>query len=76
MKYLELVEILNRDMAALGQLSDQKGTFLQEIKDEKELRIQTEKKQEEFLQRTKRIVYPFYFAGGLIMIVIWYGQLQ
>ena len=39
MKYLELVEVLNRDMAALGQLSDQKGTLLQEIKDEKEMRI-------------------------------------
>jgi len=76
MKYLELMETLDRDQEALKQLSDPKAAFLQIIKDDKEIAAQKEKAAEELLVKTKKVVYPMYLVGGSIMLLIWYGQLQ
>ena len=75
MKYLELLETLDRDQEALKQLQNPKTAFLEVIKEEKEIAAQKEKDAEALIKKTKKVVYPMYLVGGSIMLLIWYGQL-
>lgn len=74
MKYDELVETLNRDTKALEHLSGKRGAQLQLYKEEAEVTLETEKKQDEVLGSVKRVVWPLYLVGFLVVGLIWVGE--
>jgi hypothetical protein len=49
---------------------------LQVFKDEKAIAQEREEKQDEFLTKTKRVVYPLYLIGAVVITLIWIGESQ
>ena len=76
MNYNELLEVLNRDTEAMQRLSGAKGSQLKIVQDEKEMAAQLVKEQDELIRKTKRVIYPFYFIGGTVAVLIAYGKYQ
>lgn len=79
LKYLELVEVLNKDLIALEQLTGRKGDLVkihEDMTKPPEVTPEIRKQQDEVLRKTKRIVYPAYAIGFVISSLIFWGYEQ
>ena len=76
MKYAELAEVLNQDTEALEALSGQKGALVRMTQGDngqmvQEIDPQVEKDRDEFLRKTRRVVYPMYLLGFFVSGVLY-----